>query len=606
MTTLAELFARFKYLPPPARLLISLCVGALVIGILLASFAGLFWPTSHASAPDRSSPTTTASSPSPLLFGTNFLLFGSQDQTLSSAANSDLLLRLHPTSIRLSIGTGQSQAMQVQAAQLIKRLGAVPVINLPGSLDVHVLADDTQIIKQMQNIFGNQTVYYEYGNEEDLLGVSADQYTASWNAIVPLLKVQAPHAQFVGPVTYQADPTYLKRFLQRAQPRPDAVSWHEYSCTQDDSQATCLSHLANWGRDISTARATMTAVLGRALPIMITQWNYAPNATADDGKSSDSAFLSTWTQRAFQTLIANRVFAAMQDSYTNTAASLVSRQNTLTVQGAVFMAQAQQAGILTSPSSTSTLALSSATATAQATTPTATAATATAAAAQTTASTTSTGQTAPPGAVQTTSTTTLPSTQPGSTPTTTLPVSQPGSTPTTTLPVSQPGSTPTPEPVLAPAPTPTPTPKPVLAPAPKPAPAPQPTNYPVDGQNPTSYKVNGQSCAATVSNSHTQRVNFGGITGTLYFRFSVTCHATWALIVFDKPVSQGHGNARVVRTNDGKSFTCDTGGNLAVAPGQTSCYTGMVYDGPAQTATVYATFTFANGRTATSAGIGPY
>jgi len=96
------------------------------------------------------------------------------------------------------------------------------------------------------------------------------------------------------------------------------------------------------------------------------------------------------------------------------------------------------------------------------------------------------------------------------------------------------------------------------------------------------------------------------MTGTLYFRFSITCHATWASIVFDKPVSQGHGNASVVRSNDGKSFTCDMGGNQAVAPGQTSCYTGMVHDGPTETATVYATFTLANGHTDTSAGIGPY
>jgi hypothetical protein len=334
-----------------------------------------------------------------------------------------------------------------------------------------------------------------------LLGVSADQYTASWNAIVPLLKVQAPHAQFVGPVTYQADPSYLKRFVQQAQPRPDAVSWHEYSCTQDDSQAMCLSHLANWGRDISTARATMTAVLGRALPIMITQWNYAPNATADDGKSSDSAFLSTWTQRAFQTLIANRVFAAMQDSYTNTAASLVSRQNTLTVQGAVFMAQAQQAGVLTSPSSTSTLAASSATATAQAQAQAA-APTATATTAQATASTTSTGQTAPPGVVQSTPTTTLPSTQPGSTPTTTLPVSRPTPTPIPTSPVLLPTTVPT----RQPAPTPTPVPP---TPTPQPAPPSAPphnvvasvTVYPTQKPTYPMYEDNLPNCVRSPNTS---------------------------------------------------------------------------------------------------------
>jgi hypothetical protein len=456
MSTFAALFDRFRYLPLPARLALSLCVGVLVLGILLASVVGLFWPASHVSSPDRPSTSATSSSPSPLLFGTNLPLLDSQDQTLSSSATRDLLQRLHPTSIRLSIGTGVSQTVQVQAAQLIKSLGAVPVISLPGSLDPNALSDDTQIIKQMQHVFGNQTVYYEYGNEEDLLGVSASHYTTSWNAIVPLLKVQAPHGLFVGPVTYQADPSYLKSFLQLAQPRPDAVSWHEYSCTQTDSQADCLSHLANWSSNISAARRTMTAVLGKALPIMITQWNYAPNATTDDGKSSDSAFLSAWTQKAFQTLIANRVFAAMQDSFTDTPAALVSNQDTLTVQGAVFMAQAQRAGVLGTPASPSSLALSTPTPTATATaTPTAEDATATdtATAIQTAASIPPGDQTVPPVVVQPTPTTALPLSQSGSTPTTTLPTSQPSPTPTTSPPTTVP-------PTATPKPTPRPTPTP--------------------------------------------------------------------------------------------------------------------------------------------------
>ena len=483
MTIRAALFDRLKYLPPCARLVLSCCVGALVLGILYVSLVGLFEPVSHASAPDRASTHTASPSASPLLFGTNFLLRAGQGQALSSTSTRNLLLQLHPTSIRLSIGSGQSQATLLQAAQLIKSLGAVPVISLPGSLDHNVLTDDTQILKQMQNVFGTQTVYYEYGNEEDLLGVSANQYTASWNAIVPLLKVQAPHAQFVGPVTYHTDPSYLKLFLQQAQPRPDAVSWHEYSCTQADSQATCLSHLSNWSSDISTARRTMTAVLGKALPIMITQWNYAPNATSDDGKSTDSTFLSTWTQKAFQTLIANHVFAAMQDAVTDTPTALISPQDTLTVQGAVFMAQARRAGVLTTPSSTSTLVASSATATAQAqaTASAASVATATATAAPMPTPTPSAGQTVPPEAVQPTPTATLPVSQPGPTPTPPMPTpTPPMPTPTPPMPTPTP-PTPTPTPSMPtptpPMPTPTPpmpTPTPPMPtptpPPPKPAP----------------------------------------------------------------------------------------------------------------------------------------
>jgi serine/threonine protein kinase len=206
-------------------------------------------------------------------------------------------------------------------------------------------------------------------------------------------------------------------------------------------------------------------------------------------------------------------------------------------------------------------------------------------------STTMAGKTLTPIPVTTPTTQTSPSSatsQPTTASTAPTTARQPVTIPTTSQSVKA-------APPSASKPTPTPTPVP-----------PQTTNYAVDGQNPTTYAVNGQTCANTLSNSHAQRVNFEGITGTLYFRFSVTCHATWALIMFDKPVSQGHGNARVVRTNDGKTFTCNTGGNQAVAPGQTSCYTGMVHDGPTETATAYATFTFPDGHTDTSAGVGPY
>ncbi|HTK11948.1 MAG TPA: hypothetical protein VL485_32550, partial [Ktedonobacteraceae bacterium] len=73
-------------------------------------------------------------------------------------------------------------------------------------------------------------------------------------------------------------------------------------------------------------------------------------------------------------------------------------------------------------------------------------------------------------------------------------------------------------------------------------------------------------------------------------------------IVFDKAMPSGaYGNAKIVRNTDGKSFTCNSGGNKQVASGQTSCYTGMVYDGPDATATAYGYY-----KTTASSALGPY
>src|SRR5260370_28959471 len=248
---------------------------------------------------------------------------------------------MHVRIIRMPVRSNLSEATEIQAAQTIKSLGAVPVVVLRGAVDPNVLADDSRIVKDMNAIFGNSVVYYEYGNEEDLLGVDVNGYTTSWNATVPQLKRIALQGQFVGPVNFQYDRTYLTTFLQNANPRPNEVSWHEYTCDDSWASSICISHIANWSNHFADSRSAMQSVIGTALPIMITEWNYAPNAVPNDGKNNDSAFMSTWTATALQTLAANGIFASMQYSCTNTAIPMVSSGNIATVQGTTSASQYQ-------------------------------------------------------------------------------------------------------------------------------------------------------------------------------------------------------------------------------------------------------------------------
>ncbi len=278
---------------------------------------------------------------SPLLFGTNMGLFDSNDQVLTSATTRSQLQQMHVRIMRMPVRSNLSEATEIQAAQEIKSLGAVPLVVLRGAIDSTVLADDSRIVSDMNNIFGNSVVYYEYGNEEDLLGVDVNGYTSSWNAVVPQLKRIALQGQFVGPVNFQYDRTYLTTFLQNANPRPDEVSWHEYTCDDSWASSICISHIAHWSNHFADARAAMQSVIGTALPIMITEWNYAPNAVPNDGKNNDNTFMSTWTATALQTLAANGIFASMQYSCTNTAIPMVSSSNSATVQGTTFASQYQ-------------------------------------------------------------------------------------------------------------------------------------------------------------------------------------------------------------------------------------------------------------------------
>ncbi len=279
---------------------------------------------------------------SPLLFGTNMSLYDSNDQLLNSPQTQVLLQHLHMRIIRMPVRSSLSNDTEIQAAEAIRNVQAIPLVVLRGAVDTAVLADDTRIVNDMNAVFGNGLVYYEYGNEEDLLGVNAPDFVASWNAIVPQLKRIARHGQFIGPVTSQYDRDYLTTFLQQANPRPDAISWHEYTCDDSWSNALCIARIDHWTNHIQDARQVMTTTIHTTVPIMITEWNYAPNARDGDGKINNSSFMSTWTTKALETLAANSVFASMQYTCTNSIYALVNGNNTLSAQGITMQTLYQQ------------------------------------------------------------------------------------------------------------------------------------------------------------------------------------------------------------------------------------------------------------------------
>lgn len=260
---------------------------------------------------------------------------------------------MHISIIRLPIRSGLDSTTIQTAAQTVKQLGAVPLVVLHGAMDINALQDDIAIINTMNGVFGSSTVYYEYGNNEDIMQVSAKMYTDSWNANVGVLKRLAPTGSFIGPVTYQYRADYLGYFLQHAQPRPDAVSWHAYACSRTWSNARCLASLSDWAKHVQDARTLIKSTLRTSVPIMITEWNYAPDTIQNDGKNNDSAFMTTWTTKALQTLASSGVFAAMQYAATNTNINLIDSTNALTVQGTVMQKQYETLVPGSSTSSTS-------------------------------------------------------------------------------------------------------------------------------------------------------------------------------------------------------------------------------------------------------------
>lgn len=103
-----------------------------------------------------------------------------------------------------------------------------------------------------------------------------------------------------------------------------------------------------------------------------------------------------------------------------------------------------------------------------------------------------------------------------------------------------------------------------------------------EGKSPVST-----GCAnnAFTASSASIKNDAGTTIGTIQLRYSSNCQTAWAKVTFNSSMPSGYrGNAFIRKYNSDKSiiikaYDCNSsGGNGEVAPGQTSCYTPMIYD----------------------------
>jgi len=89
---------------------------------------------------------------SPLLFGTNLGLFGATDQVVTSAATRALMQRIHVRIVRIPLRRDVPIALEVQAEQAVKSVGAIPLIILNGVRNPNALADDMRMIQETNSV----------------------------------------------------------------------------------------------------------------------------------------------------------------------------------------------------------------------------------------------------------------------------------------------------------------------------------------------------------------------------------------------------------------------------------------------------------------------
>lgn len=341
-----------------------LAVALAVAGLVVAGHA-----TSGAGPAD-------GGSVSPLLWGENTDLeagSASSDWFLTGSALRTGLVAAHTQIVRLPV-RGPSQTTSgianwtelQQALQDVKAMGLVPLVILRNPDDPSLAVDDSQVVNYVDSVFGaTATVYYEWANETDLVGPDAPTYTTAWNSVVPQLKQLNPNAKFIGPVNYQYDASYLQYFLQHANPLPDAVSWHEYTCPDSQTDDYCLAQIDNWTTHFSEARTLMQNTIGQQLPIWISEWNYSPNLSTTRG----ATFLQQWTTKALDTLAANGIAASMHFNVQNEL-PLVNGDGSPAPEGTSFQAEYENlvGGVAPTTTTTTTTATTTPTTTATTTT----------------------------------------------------------------------------------------------------------------------------------------------------------------------------------------------------------------------------------------------
>ncbi|GCE11400.1 glycosyl hydrolase [Tengunoibacter tsumagoiensis] len=202
--------------------------------------------------------------------GTSSFLFGANDaswewspQTLGNSSAIRATVRgAGITVIRTPLTSGDAD----------KRVAAIEDVGA-ACLGILRPQDALQVVQSL----GARCRLYEWENEPDNAGISPEEYGQSWNRYIPQLRKINPQAIFIGPVVAFANIDYITRFLTVAKASgslPDAISYHLYPCT-DLTPEACPSHIEQFTQSAALVRTASLGVLGRALPLALTEWNYS-------------------------------------------------------------------------------------------------------------------------------------------------------------------------------------------------------------------------------------------------------------------------------------------------------------------------------------------
>jgi lysophospholipase L1-like esterase len=280
------------------------CVSLTVMGRTLWSGAGRDVRPSSTLLPGEQVWKQGASS---LLFGTNDTYEWSTQniETMTSVQSS--LRQAGFTLIRTFFPDNAPDATIDQRVRTIEQSGAQ-------CLGVITNISNADFDRHLVSYLGPKCLLYEFGNEPDFNGISADTYLKRWRALVPVLRSINPAARFIGPVTYndQGNHGFMRTFLEGVKDSgvlPDAVSFHWYPCWKDSRDA-CLAKASSYADVARGVEDEVSSILGKSLPVGITEWNFDPSAPPALGDDAD--FITKFSETALRSMASAGVAFACQ------------------------------------------------------------------------------------------------------------------------------------------------------------------------------------------------------------------------------------------------------------------------------------------------------
>jgi len=245
---------------------------------------------------------------SSLLFGTNDdYEWSSQNIQVEPAIQKDLR-RAGFTLVRSFIPDDASDAVIEQRIRTIENIGAQCLGVITNIFNVTF---DTHLVRYL----GHRCLMYEFGNESDYNNISIASYLKQWNKLIPTLRRINPAAIFIGPVTYndQGINGYMRAFLKGVKKSgvlPDAVSFHWYPCSYDPEKK-CLAKASSYAKVARGVYAMVQSILGRALPVGISEWNFDGN-NPPPPYGDNAAFITKFTIEALRSMVQAGVAFACQ------------------------------------------------------------------------------------------------------------------------------------------------------------------------------------------------------------------------------------------------------------------------------------------------------